>query len=489
MQRTRVAALVFLALAVLTLAAVLSAPAAALPARPAAAPAAPRAAPSFTFRTYPYDLRLLPVSARPFASSIRLPRVDPGVHDKHGVRMRRTHGVLYDFPRGQSTYGLLNLSSYLSTDDAFYLDRALLQARRLRDTRVVAGDAWYYPNRPSKHRHGNSWELIPAPYYSSLSQGRVLMFFSRLAEVTGDTQWREAADHTFLSFLRPGPRSGPYCVDVDARGYLWLQEWPWPGMKPDDTFNGHNSAAFGVFEYWCLTQDPRADEVFRGAATTSQVYAGAFRNKGWLSLYCLAHHDVANPFYHSFHVGQLLQLCSMTGAVRFAEYADAFSADYPRSGPATSMTIQPGRYAAFRFGPSGAVVARRTVTVPRTVTSRVTRRTRMVRGGPIMLRVAAAPCAGWWLEEQPGKVYADGPVVVLRYDPDRSVSLAAGGSYRAVLYDRRGILVGSVTLQPVAPLTLAVDAGAIVEGAPAVRLAEGDQARYWLRLGAGARLR
>ena len=315
-------------------------------------------------------MRDLNPGARPYAVSAAIPRVDSGVHDRHGVRMRRAHGVLYDFPRGQATYGLLNLSSYVATDDAFYLDRALAQAQRLRATRVAAGEAWYFPNRPSKHRHGEPGEFIAAPYYSALAQGRVLMFFSRLAEVTGLGTWRDAADHTFASFLRAGPRSGPYVVNVDSRGCLWLQEWPWPGMRPDDTFNGHNSAAFGVYEYWHLTKDATALEVFQGAATTSQLYAGSFRNAGWLSFYCLAHH-VVNPFYHNYHVGQLLELYRMTGAVAFARYADQFSSDYPRPGLATSMTVEPGRYAALRFDGAGNVVERRTVTARRAVTTRV----------------------------------------------------------------------------------------------------------------------
>ena len=36
---------------------------------------------------------------------------------------------------------------------------------------------------------------------------------------------------------------------------------------------------------------------------------------GWISYYCLAHRDV-NPCYHNYHVGQLLELYRMTGAVR-----------------------------------------------------------------------------------------------------------------------------------------------------------------------------
>ena len=343
------------------------------------------------FQSYPYEVRDLNLGARPYSVSAVLPREDPGVHDRYGVRMRPARGVLYDFPRGQSTYGLLNLSSYLVTDDQFYLDRALAQATRLRETRVVAGEAWYYPNRPSKDRHGEPGESIAAPYYSALAQGRVLMFFARLAEVTGDAAWRDAADHTFASLMRAGPRSGPYVANVDSRGFLWLQEWPWPGMRPDDTFNGHNSAAFGIYEYWHLTKDAQALEYFRGAATTAQRYAGAFRNPGWLSFYCRAHHDL-NPFYHNYHVGQLLELYRMTGAVAFARYARPVLGRLPAARP---LRHHDGRAGPLRRRASstlsgGCARAGRWRWRARS-TTRVTRRTRLVPGGELYLRLAGSP--------------------------------------------------------------------------------------------------
>jgi hypothetical protein len=443
---------------------------------------------ALSFDAKPYDVRDLSFGARPYASSVVLPRVDPGVHDRHGVRMRRARGRLYDFPRGQATYGLLNLNSHKVTHDEFYLERALVQAKRLRSIRVEAGDAWYYPNRPSKHRHGKPGEYIAAPYYSALAQGRVLMFFSRLAEVTGLAVWRDAADHTFASFQRAGPASGPRVVSIDSRGCLWLQEWPWEGMRPDDTFNGHNSAAFGIFEYWHLTHDPQALRYFRGAATTAQRYAGGFRNPGWLSFYCRAHRDL-NPFYHTYHVGQLLALYRMTGAVAFARYADLFSADYPRPGLSGTMTVEPGRYTAVKFDASGRIRARRTLTVRRTVTMRASRRQRLVRGGDIHLRAAGRPHAGWWLAERLGRVFADGAVTLRLYDPVRSVSLRAGSRYRAVALDKRGKVARSTVVAPDEPQVLAVNAGAIVLGFPSVRLAEGELAGCWLRLGKGAKLR
>lgn len=228
--------------------------------------------------------------------------------------------------------------------------------------------------------------------------------------------------------------------------------------------------------------------MFRGAATTSQPYAGAFRRPGWISLYCLAHRDI-NPYYHNYHVGQLLALYRMTGAFAFARFADQFSADYPKPGLSTTMTVWPGRYAAVRFDGAGNVLERRTVTARRAVATRVTRRQRLVPHGDVYLRVAAAPWAGWWLAERPGRVYADGAVVIRSYDPVRSVSLLGGRAYRAVLLDKRGLVEDSVALRPDGPLSLAVSAGATVLGRPAVRRAEGAQARYWLLLEGGARLR
>ena len=97
----------------------------------------------------------------PYSVSAVLPREDPGVHDRYGVRMRRARGVLYDFPRGQSTYGLLNLSSYLVTDDQFYLDSALAQAHAAaRDPRRCRGGV-VLPQPPSKI--GTASRASPSP--------------------------------------------------------------------------------------------------------------------------------------------------------------------------------------------------------------------------------------------------------------------------------------------------------------------------------------
>ena len=452
------------------------------------APAAPAAdGIHFSFHTVPYALRDLPQSQRQFYGSGALSRVDNGVHDDQGVRMRRVGGVLYDFPRGQATYGLLNLSAYRVTHDDFFLQRALAQAQRLVSNRVVSGDAWFCPNPNHYYRHGLHDEPLSPPWYSALSQGRALLFFSRLAQVTGDQEWRDAADHLFAAFLIKGPTSGPYVTMVDGHGYYWLQEWPWAGMKPDDTFNGHNSAAFGIFEYWAVTKDPRAQALFRGAAATSQHYASTFRQPGWMSHYCLAH-LIVNPLYHNIHVHQLLGLYSMTGAVAFARDADLWEADYPYPATAGTLRVTPGRYTVVRFGSSGAQAGSRKVTVSQALTCHAGARQRF-RGRGIFIRATSGPLSGYWIEEAPGHVYLAGAVIPLDYDPARTLTLAAGRAYTALQLSDSGAVVARITLPAGAAATLLINRGAVVNGSPSVRLADGELKGCWIKLQKGVTLR
>lgn len=444
----------------------------------------------FRFNAARFNVRELSLTQRLFSGSRVVPRADTGVHDAHGVRMRIVRGEMYDFPRGQASYGLDNLNSYRLTGDDFYLDRCLDQARRLVDTHVAGGDGWYYPNRPSRDRHGISGEPIKAPYYSALPQGRILLFFSRLALLTGEARWRAAADHTFAAFLRPGPRrDGPFIVNVDASGYYWLQEWPWwPGLVPDCTLNGHDSSLFGLFEYYMITRDVRARELFRGAVTTVRHYLPQFRRSGWISNYCLAHRGmIAN--YHRIHVGQLLTLYDMTGATVFARAADDFQNDYPAPAVTGVLVVQPGTYPALRFGTGDRVVARSTMRVRRAMSWSGNLRQRHLGRSAIYLRVAHGRLAGWWLAERSGRVYLRGVAAQLVYRPTRSLVVAAGEACTALDVDAQGTVRGRMRVVSGDGLTVAVGRRAVINGVSRVRVRGGDLDGYWLPLRRGFRLR
>jgi hypothetical protein len=442
----------------------------------------------FSFNADPFQIRELPLTQRPFSASSVTPREDAGIHDPQGVRMRVAHGRMYDFPRGQASYGLDNLNSYRITSDTFYLDRALAQAERLLSYHDVGGDAWYYPNYPSRSRHGRPGEFITAPYYSALPEGRILLFFSRLAEMTGEAKWREAADRTFAAFLRPGPRSdGPFILDIDTDGYYWLQEWPWPGLEPDCTLNGHNSSLFGLFEYYMVTRDERAAALFRAAVTTVSHYLPQFRRKEWISCYCLAHRG-ASANYHGMHCGQLLELYKMTGATVFAQAADDFTTDYPKPAVEGALRVEPGAYHAVKVDGTGKVIARRDVRVRRTATWSTTRRERLYPRSAIYLRAESGKAAGWWLPERSGKVYLQGIAEQHGYEPSRTVTIAAGQTLTVVRYDDQAKVIGQTVVDSLDGLTLQVDRRAVVNGLDRVRVSEGDLDGYWLPLRAGVRL-
>ena len=441
----------------------------------------------FKFRAEAFPLRELPIEERPGSGRHVTGRVDHGIHDADGVRMRVFHGKLYEFPRGQSAYGLANLNSYRISGDQFYLDRALAQADRLVSYHTEARGAWYFPTYPSRSRHGRNGEWIRAPYYSALSEGRVLEFFARLSEVTGLPKWRDAADHVFGAFLRPGPCSGPYVLDVDADGYYWLQEWPWPSMQPDDTFNGHNTSSYGLYEYYVVTHDERAAALFRGALTTVKHYLPSFRRPGWISCYCLLHRDT-NANYHGMHIGQLLKLYKMTGTLLFARAADAFMSDYPRPRVRGGLRVEPGSYRAFHVDASGAVTGRRTVTVSSEATWRTSERKRLWPRSPICIRADSGPAEGWWLAERPGRVFLLGIAEQLNYAPARKLAVAGGQSPVAVQFDALGGVTARQRVDSGDGLTLRVDARAVIDGCARVRVSAGDLAGYWIQLRAGVRL-
>ena len=454
----------------------------ALAANGPATPAATRAADTlpFAFRERAFPVSVIDLEHRFYSGNKVLPRQDTGVHDAAGVRMRRLHGVLVDLPRLQATYGLLNLNTYRLSGDVFYLERALAQARRLVSNAVAAGDAWFIPTPIRCHRHGVGSEPIEPPYFSALAQGRTLLFFSRLAAVTAETRWRTAADRVFAAFVRVGARGGPQVTLVDDRGYVWLQEWPWAGWQPDDTYNGHISAAFGIYEYYCLSGDARARSLFRGAATTALEYAADFRQPGWVSHYCLAH-LITNPNYHRIHVQQLLTLYRLTHDPGFARYADLFQGDYPAPDVSGTARIDAGVREVYRVT-GGVPVPHSAVAFKAPERVRVTQRLRL-RGHGIFLHIAGGRLSGLWLEEIPGRVYVQGAVVPLSYWPARRVELSPGRDYMVRTFGEDGSEVARAVVA--AGTDLRAGRGAVVDGFHSVRLSGGAVDGYWLRLGRG----
>jgi hypothetical protein len=434
------------------------------------------AAVPFSFRSAAFPLPPVDPAQRPFWSTLIAPREDAGVHDDAGVRMRLVDGRLYDYPGAQASWGTDNLNSYVATSDAFYLERAELQAQRLVDTSLRAGDAWFFPSLYRRDRHSYRNDPMTPPWYSCLGQGAGLALFSRLYEVTGDPNWAEAAAGAFSAFLVKGPRKGPWITDVD-HGYLWFEEWPKPTL--DHTINGFGYATFGVYEYWRVFGDDRARRLFCGAATTLLRAFPQFRKPGWVSRYCLLH-KVGNRKYHLTHRSQFLKLYTLTGDARFARDADLLRQDFPNPGQILgTCRIEPGVYRVWKFRATGEPLASDTLTVETTQEVGISAR-EMIRGRGVYEKLAEGPAAGFSILERPGSVYCPGQADWSDYVPSRRLLLQAGAIYTGSTFDAAGAVLDVRSVAPDALQSVTFSRRAAVNGVDSLLIDSGELAGYWL---------
>jgi YD repeat-containing protein len=451
-----------------------------------AAPVPRRRRDSITLPTTPFttgDFAPLPVPAalRPYALTTPIALVDTGVHDPDGVRMFQVGSNLYDHPVAQASYGLANLASYDLTSDHRYLDRAVAQATRLVATKVVSRDGWYFPYPFDFALHGDSKLLERAPWYSGMAQGLALSLFVRLFQATGDAAWMEAADGTAASLANLPDPDLPWVTQIDDAGYLWLQEYPLsPAGASDFTFNGHDFALFGLYDYEQETKDPGAAQLFAGGVTTTLRYAppatGGFRTPSWISRYCLAH-GTLNVKYHEIVTGQLLQIQAATGDVRFARVADRFRDDYPTSFSST-VRLAPGTTTGYRFDASGRITSQRTIRLARTSSAPADRYGR-IKGRGIYYRIKSGSLAGYWVLERAGRVSAVGRYGETRYWPERTAVFRVGtttGSH----FDSRGVATSTRRISVPRASSAPFDSTAMYGGLRYAHIVAGTLSGYWV---------
>jgi hypothetical protein len=389
-------------------------------------PPPPSTAVPFTYERLGYTPLTVPQQFRAYHANQPAPLADTGVRDADGVRMARIDGRLYDHPVAQAQYGLSMVESYRASGNRAYLDRAILQAERLLQTRVESRGAWYYPYRFDFALHGNPADLMTAPWYSAMAQGQVLSLFVRLAELTGDQGWRLAADATFASFLN-GPQAGlPWTVHRDGSGYLWLEEYARdPDTTSDFTFNGHMFAVFGLYDYAMATGNTLAAQLWDGAVTTTRRYAqDGIPHAEWVSNYCLAH-EVESKDYHHLHIQMLLLIESQTADSSFGVLSDTFRDDFPPPALSSTVHLPAGSVTGYTFTPTGAVSSTRTVVLSATSTAPSDVRTRISSRG-IYYRITAGLLAGYYVQERAGAVFAHGGYLETLYYPIRPATVAVG---------------------------------------------------------------
>ncbi len=171
-------------------------------------------------------------------------------------------------------------------------------------------------------------ESLRAPWYSALAQGQGISLLVRAHRETERLEYLQAAESAFLSFLLPISEGGVSFTDTE--GDLWFEEYI--VSPPTHILNGFIWAAWGVYDYYLATGDPRAHSLFHAAARTLVKNLDKY-DLGFWSLYEQSGTRlkmIASPFYHQLHIVQLRIMSRLAGVPRFAHVADRWE-NYGRS--------------------------------------------------------------------------------------------------------------------------------------------------------------
>lgn len=230
-------------------------------------------------------------------------------------------------------YVLNALNAYGLTGEEEYLRRALATGEAVLEAGVRRDGALWFEYPFTFEFKGDPAETLTPPWRSGMAQGQALSAFSRLYALTHDEKWLRGAEEVFPS-LTSGPASQKSAARVDDDGHLWFEEYL--GIEPKHVVNGHIYALYGLADYYLLTGDPRASDLFDAGATTIRETFDDWRVVGGLSYYCAARYCKDAEFhpaaYHRGVTAQLVTLASMTRDERFQSQAELLAADYRASG-------------------------------------------------------------------------------------------------------------------------------------------------------------
>lgn len=271
----------------------------------------------------PQRLVVLPFEQRPNVrvDTARAQRyIEP--MDADSIELTRYRGQDYYHPVNLSQTCHILIATYVQAGNEKYLIRAERYMKKLMSVCLNSDTALWGPYNMRYAVHSDSANTLRAPWFSGMAQGEMLTVLSRLYELTGDTEYLEFARKVFRTLIILQGTSDRWVVRIDTAGYYWIEEYP-HDTRPAQTLNGFVTALFGVYEYYLVSHDPQALQVWELALTTLKAYLPDFHRDGQRSLYCLGHSHVANPGYHKLHIHQMYDLHRLTDDRFFLIMAEA----------------------------------------------------------------------------------------------------------------------------------------------------------------------
>ncbi len=244
-----------------------------------------------------------------------------GPKDKNGV-------ILFDYyfdigrqynPLAVAQYGLGHYNLYLKTAEKEHLDIAKIQADWL--VQNLENNDFGIPVWKHKFRWHYK-KYLEAGWFSAHSQGAGISLLARIYQETKDKKYFEAGQKAFLSLNLKIKEGG--VKFIDGKGDVWLEEYL---VEPTThILNGFLWALWGVWDYYLLTGDEKAKNLFNTCVKTLKENLGRY-DIGFWSLYDLSEQTlkmIASHFYHNLHIVQLKATYILAKEPIFEEYYKKF---------------------------------------------------------------------------------------------------------------------------------------------------------------------
>ena len=163
-------------------------------------------------------------------------------------------------------------------------------------------------------------ELIN-PWYSGLAQGQGLSVLCRAYHISKNKKYLDCLNKVYTSFLIDVKDGGVTFTDNNED--IWIEEYIMQN-KPTHILNGFIWGLWGIYDYWLLTKDTDAKNLFDKYAETLRKNIKKY-DIGYWSLYELSDNAIsmrASTFYHKLHIVQLHILFKMTNIDIFQKMGD-----------------------------------------------------------------------------------------------------------------------------------------------------------------------
>jgi hypothetical protein len=143
-------------------------------------------------------------------------------------------GLLDYHAVAMATYGITLLENYRIQKNVNSSDLAIKHADKLMGIGLQIDSTILFPYCFNYKFYDR--DLMEAPWYSAMAQGKALSLFSRLYEVTGEQKYFRIAKRINRSFSRMKPTHHIWFTCVDEDNHLWLEEYPFEA--PSHVLNG-----------------------------------------------------------------------------------------------------------------------------------------------------------------------------------------------------------------------------------------------------------